>query len=123
MEFSVTTTTTISTERMSDLLCCGMECGGYGDFEIVGYEPEAMSEACEFPHIEMPFLGGAVLMKDKYGDSDKVHRLDLEAMKRGLQVMAEKQPGAVRDLIDENEDVITGTIFIQCALLGEIIYG
>jgi len=116
--------TTVAQERVEDLLCCGMESGHYGDFRIVGYEPEDIQDECTFPHIEVPFKeGGVILMKDKYGDSTKVYRLDRAALQKGLDVLAEKSPYQMGNFMNENEDVITGTVFIQCALFGDIIYG
>lgn len=113
----------VSDARVEDLLCCGMESGPYGDFTILDYEPEGLADECVYPHLEVPFKGGAILMQDKYGDSDEVYRLDRAALQRGLTIMAEKYPFHASNFINENEDVITGTVFIQCALLGDIIYG
>ena len=126
-------------KRVWDLLCCGMESGSYGSFTIVGYEamveveaatPEEAAEKASgfagyglYPYIDTPFNGGTVLMKDKYGDKEEVYRLDREALQRGLKVMGEKYPHLMGDFINENEDAITGDAFIQCALLGEIVYG
>jgi len=112
-------------QRIKDLICCGMESGGYGSFQIVGYDPENISDhnACEYPHIDAPFLGGAVLMKDKYGDEPTVYRFDLEAVKRGLTIMGAKYPRQMTELVMEDEDAETGDVFLQCALLGEAIYG
>jgi hypothetical protein len=119
-------------QRVWDLLCCGMESGSYGSFEIQGYEPRAKLDSDseqefrgygEYPHIDTPFQGGAVLMKDKYGDEPTVYRLTLDALKRGLKILGEKYPHMMADFINENEDVITGDAFIQCALLGYCIYG
>ena len=49
--------------------------------------------------------------------------LDGDAVQRGLQTMAEKYPRHWGDFIRENEDAITGDVFIQCCLLGEVVYG
>jgi len=123
-EFWVTIPVKFTKQRVWDLLCCGME-GGYGSFTIINYEPENIRDnpACEYPHIDTPFLGGTILMKDKYGDSEKVYRLDKEALARGLTVMGEKYPSHMANFMEENDDAITGDVFIQCALLGDIIYG
>ena len=112
-------------QRVWDLLCCGMESGGYGSFVIEGYEPKDIRDnpKCSYPHIDTPFLGGAILMRDKYGDEPTVYRLTLDALKRGLTILGEKYPHLMADFVNENEDVITGDAFIQCALLGEIVYG
>lgn len=112
-------------QRVKDLVCTGMESGSYGSFQIVGYDPVDIGEhpQCAYRHIDTPFLNGAILMQDKYGDEPTVYRLTLDALKRGLTIMGEKYPHLMADFINENEDVITGDAFIQCALLGEIVYG
>ncbi len=116
-------TTEVTAQRVEDLLCCGMESGSYGSFKVIGYEPEELAEQCTYPHIEMPFKAGTVLMRDRWGDSKEVYRLDHEALQRGLDVLAEKCPHQMGNFMQENEDVITGDAFLQCALLGDIIYG
>jgi len=105
-------------QRVWDLLCCGMESGSYGSFIIEDYE----NECGPYRHIDTPFNGGTILLKDKYGDSEEVYRLDREALQRGLTIMAERYPSHMSDFINENEDAVTGDVFIQCALLGEIVY-
>lgn len=124
-EFWATIPFKFSKQRVWDLLCCGMESGSYGTFTIVGYEPENIRDnpGCSYAHIDTPFLGGTILMKDKYGDSEEVYRLDREALTRGLTVLGEKYPHHMAAFIQENDDVITGDSFVQCALLGDIIYG
>jgi len=124
-EFWVTIPIKFTKQRVWDLLCCGMESGSYGSFTIIGYEPENIRDTpgCSYAHIDTPFLGGTILMKDKWGDSEDVYRLDREALESGLTIMGEKYPRHMSDFINEGEDVITGDVFIQCALLGDIVYG
>lgn len=110
-------------QRVWDLLCCGIESGSYGSFTITGYEPAPNQDELEYPHIDTPFHGGAILMRDKYGDEPTVYRLTMDALKRGLTIMGEKYPHLMAQFVNENEDVITGDAFVQCALLGEIVYG
>ncbi len=111
--------------RAKDLICCGMESGSYGSFTIVGYDPENIQDnpECAYPHIDAPFLGGAVMLRDKYGDSPDVYRLDRAAIQKGFNVMATKAPHLLSDFLQENEDVVTGDAFLQCALLGDVVYG
>lgn len=49
--------------------------------------------------------------------------LDIAAIRQGLQLMAIKSPSHFADLVQENDDAITADVFIQYALLGEIVYG
>jgi hypothetical protein len=53
----------------------------------------------------------------------KKYRLDLEAIDRGLQLMADKYPRHFADFVGENEDASTGDVFLQLCLFGELVYG
>jgi hypothetical protein len=66
--------------------------------------------------------GGWVRFEDRL-DGNKQHTLDLEAIKKGLQIMANLYPWHFKDLITDNHDAITADVFLQCCLLGEIVYG
>lgn len=128
-------------EQVRDLLCCGLESGHVGSFEIQGYYEKQMDEGSkklkiewkkissedahkrwEFPHLDAPFDGCAIAMKDKYGDSDTIYLLHLRSMAKGLITMAEKAPYQFSQFLGDNADAITGDCFVQCALLGSVVY-
>lgn len=56
-------------------------------------------------------------------DDAKPIRLDREAIERGLKLMRDKYPRHFGDALAGNEDAETGDVFLQCALLGELVYG
>ena len=126
-----------STKRMMDLVCCGMESGGYGSFIIEQFvTPREMSvkmddfcselsEKRVYKHVDYPFNeGGAVVLQDKYGDEpDKFYNLNRESLAKGMQILFEKYPHLYGQWMSENEDAITGDAFIQCCVLGDIVYG
>ena len=66
--------------------------------------------------------GGCVVILDKEND-DKEYELDQKAVARGLGIMSEKYPKDWADFVGENYDSHTGDVLLQCALLGEVIYG
>lgn len=66
--------------------------------------------------------GGAVVVSDME-DDDKRHTLDHQTVARGLAIMAEKYPSHWSDFVGDNADMSTGDVFLQCALLGEVLYG
>lgn len=49
-------------------------------------------------------------------------RLNLKTIKKGLQVFAEKYPAHFADLVNDKTDAITGDVFLQCCVFGEIVY-
>ena len=133
-----------SLQRMMDLVCCGLESGPYGSFTIVGYEKPAEikvklddfssymkpEERRVYRHIDYPFNdGGAVLFKVKDGyaetpeEQETVYKLNRETLVKGMQILLEKYPRIYGDWVKENDDALTGDAFIQCCLLGDVVYG
>lgn len=49
--------------------------------------------------------------------------LDLDAVRRGLQVMATECPRHFANLVNEDDDAETADVFVQCCVFGEVIYG
>lgn len=67
-----------------------------------------------------------VEIQDIEGGDDitpKLYNLNLKKIKRGLTVMAKKEPSHFADFIKGDGDDNTGDIFLQCCLFGEVIYG
>ena len=130
--FKIQVVTEISFQRIADLICCGME-GGIGYWSrIVGYDKpseRAFAHSEEvYRHIEYPLNpGGAVKLEIDDPIDNKstqtIYKLDLKAIKRGLDVMNEKYPRHMANFLQENEDADTGDVFIQCCLFGEVVFG
>jgi len=66
-----------------------------------------------------------LIISDIEGDLNEPpwKRLDLDAIKKGLQIIAEKYPRHMGDFLNENDDADTGDVFLQCCLFGDAIYG
>ena len=114
-------------ERIADLLCCGFEGGVNYWCQIVGFKEPDKVERQAYPdrlykHLDYPMNpGGQVIIK---ACDEKTRRvLDLAAIDRGLQVMANKYPRHFANWLAENDDAETGDVFIQCCVLGEVVYG
>jgi hypothetical protein len=61
---------------------------------------------------------------DKTTDGDPgVKMLEAKDFALGLQVFAAKYPRHLADLLDENDDATTADIFLQCVVLGDVVYG
>ena len=69
--------------------------------------------------------GGTLLVHDLYAEDDdqETYELTLDDVKNGLKLMREKYPRHWADLVEENDDLITGDCFLQLAVFGEWIYG
>lgn len=53
----------------------------------------------------------------------KQYTLTGEKLKAGLQIIADKFPHHMADIMSGNADATTGDVIIQCALFNDIIYG
>ena len=51
------------------------------------------------------------------------HTLTLENVKKGLELMRDQYPRRFADLVEEQDDLITGDTWLQLAVFGELIYG
>ena len=130
----VKTTVEVPLQRVADLLVSAFE-GGSGYWAV---EAKALGLAANkavrlsfgtgedgdnyYPRIiRYPLSGGVTMVRDS--DESKWHRLDMAAIERGLYLMAQKYPKHFADFVAENDDAGTADVFLQLALLGEVVYG
>jgi hypothetical protein len=75
--------------------------------------------------------GGTLVVYDEYemdselndGEEPTKHYLTLKGVRKGLRLMKKEYPHHYADLVEENDDAITGDIWLQLAVFGEVIYG
>lgn len=124
---NVPTIVNIPILRIADLLCTAFE-GGVGYWcTIVGYDtPENPVKILDEDHLykyaDYPLTGGAVHCEITETEGEQ-KRLDGVSIVEGLKIMAEKYPRHFSNFISENEDAETGDVFLQCCLLGEVVFG
>ncbi len=81
-----------------------------------------------YKHIHYPMCigSGAVVLEDCTGEdgfpAGCTGILDWDAVKRGVQVMAEKYPRHFANMVNDNGDAETGDTLVQCALFGELVF-
>jgi hypothetical protein len=70
-------------------------------------------------------LGALVVKADEYveGKSEGEHRLTPDCVRRGLEAMAQTYPWHFADAMRGHGDMVTGDVFLQLALFGELLYG
>ena len=51
------------------------------------------------------------------------HPLTIDNVRRGLELMRDEYPRHFADLVEEQDDAITGDVWLQLAVFGEVIYG
>ena len=123
--------TEITIERIKDLLCSAFE-GGidyWGNVKSrIGLKEELKAE---YFH-EIPALGGELTLFDNETD-EELGKIDMESMKQAFEYMAAgtdkngKDYPQFRDhfadFMGENDDAKTGDIFVQLAVMGEVVFG
>ena len=113
-------TLTVSDEQLAEALCNGMEGGIHYWAQLNSYTVNAQGL------YDYEGVAAGTCSSWELGDleSDETLTLDREALQRGLQILAKRYPWKLAELLDENKcDAETGDALIQCALLGDIIYG
>ena len=75
----------------------------------------------------LPFVdgGGVKIGEDTEDDGTYpvTHILNKEKIEKGLQLMADKYPYHFSHIVNEGDDANTSDVFLQCCLLGELVYG
>lgn len=89
-------------------------------------------ECCEDKWAAGLLKGKGVVVYDCYALDDAEteeekaearHEITIADVKRGLDLMKEKYPRHWADLVEENDDLITGDVWLQLTVFGELIYG
>ena len=76
-----------------------------------------------FPgHILVPFHPKCSL-EIKNQDEEKSFTLNVDSMKRGLDLMAKNHANHWSNFVTEDDDADTADVFLQLCLFGEIVYG
>lgn len=127
----VATTTTISRQQIADTLVNAFE-GGSGYWAriqsleappqihwSVNHDQPGLGP---YRAVDYPLNGGAVVLVG-HEKGEGPWRLDAEAIQRGLAILAEKRPDALIQIREGNGDMNDADAFLQCAVLGEIVYG
>lgn len=131
----------LNKKEVAYLICNGLESGSYATFGIEKYdEPERVdfrhdpSDEKPIKHLDYPLCStGGVWLFCRYAEEAHTEKqrkeeygpflLNLKAVERGLGVMFQKYPHHYADFQKDNADAVTGDVFLQCCLLGDVVYG
>lgn len=110
-------------QLMSDLLCSAFEGGSNYWCTIKNFVyPEGKSKAdFEFPHLELPFKGGSIVIKADEGKG--IFKLDRKALDKGWIVFRDECARHYADAMEDTADATTGDVFLQACLFGKIVFG
>ena len=126
----------ITNDQIAGLLCTAID-GGYHRYwgvAEVAYKPtqeeindkEKYGDWAGYPQYMITHRNFKLRVLSSSGsdyDPPKTTILKLSTLKKGLKVMAEKYPKHFKDFLIQNCDAITGDVFLQCCVEGEVIYG
>ena len=62
------------------------------------------------------------ILFDAENEKQEKFFLNMKRIKRGLTVMAKKYPHHFADIVNENTDMTTADVLVQCALFGDTLY-
>ena len=113
----------IPNDRVYDLISTGLECGNMATF---GVDSGRLYREAWDVNGDKPEAFAKVKIYDRLCDVDSLVRsiyLNDSNLQQGLAIMAEHYPHHFNNFIEENEDAITGDVFLQCVVFGEVIYG
>ena len=145
----IVTEVEITDQRVSDILCDAFEGGSNywiaqiaylykgklyeeskklrAEIKKLGNFPLPIEEMEYPPYIWLSLIvGGEVLITAQDQENpvraDKNYSLNAGTLRAGMTTMAQKYPKHFADIINENDDAVTGDVFLQCCLFGEIIF-
>lgn len=121
MTFTVTVTTTydITQQQVADLVVTALE--GGSNYWLGKIDPPFKTHT---DYSEADKYGEDMITRTISADEDDdTYEFHPEAIRRGLQAMADQYPTDFNDLRGDNADAYTADVFMQCALLGDVIYG
>lgn len=116
-------------QRIADLVCTGWEGGMYGsaswiDTAVVVQGGIKDGEPVEYSW-EHPLYNGVLSLTYGEEENDTQTKLfNIASIRQGwrlFQLPANRHH--FNDFMNENEDAITGDVFIQLCVLGEVVYG
>ena len=114
----------VTDQQVYDLLVTAREGGSnYWMDSYGGIAPTKRFTPMEgevYKFADYPMNGGTITISH---DETETAILNKENLQRGLDVMAEKYPHHMTDLLNDNMDADTADVFLQCCVFGELVYG
>lgn len=109
-----TVTTTISSERITDLLCGALEGGSNYWAHFQCSSPEG------FYYIDNPEWELTVIDVEENG---RKHTINRDSLIKGLSKLQEIVPHQFNNFMNEDDDAETSDCYLQCCVFEDVIYG
>jgi hypothetical protein len=110
-------------ENIESLLCSAFDGGSNYWMEIKGHREKKGKPQTDYP-AQSVIQDGEVFIKDIEEDKPRSYVLTLSKVHKGLQALAssKKYSHHWTDIVNENCDQITGDVFLQFCLFGDVKY-
>jgi len=128
MKLSIDVKMEIDLQDVRDLFIGAIEGGSNYWYMIESDNLKEITKAEKFIS-ELPFYeGGYLMISDDAegvgtGELTEPVKVDIEAIKKGVQVFATIEPKHFANFINDNSDATTSDVFFQAVVFGKIIYG
>lgn len=134
MSVSIPVNVNVTISTIRNLLTCAIEGGSnyWGAFREDPNFIKSITEADKDAYVKSE--GGEYYacydIKNPYyclrvsdAEGGTTYNVTLENLIKGLGIMANRYPRHFKDVINENYDAVTGDVFVQCSVFGEIVFG
>ena len=119
-----TITVLFTAEQIAEVLSDGLEQGTHGSqwVKIVKMTPPSADGPQLFPSFgHYPVSGGSLTIENT--ETGKLHTLDRAAIEQGIALLPKKAPRTFAAMANGVCDPIRADEFVQCCVLGDVIYG
>ena len=119
----------ISNQQIASLLCNAFEGGSnYWSYDVTNFNPGERADEHGLTgywprYVKAIFTGNATIEHDTGDGDNKKTILDMSAIEIGMKIFAKKYPKHFADWLNGNDDATISDVFLQCCLLGEVIFG
>jgi len=113
-----------SLKNIENLLISSLEGGSNYWYTIVDHNMSDFAGYNPKPYLSTLSTkeNGFILIQDKENQLKIPFRVDLKSLNEGFGIFKEKYVDHYQDAINENDDAITGDIFLQCVVFGKVIF-
>jgi hypothetical protein len=119
----------IEEDTIESLIVSALEGGSNYWYMVTGLcDPNEKRQKSKFTYLsDYVMKGQGLFINDSVYETDKSKQrygvLDLNTIRTGMVVIAQKYPHHFKDILSGDCDATTGDVFLQCCVFGELIYG
>lgn len=115
----------VTVERIGGLICAGWEGGDCGSASWIDKAEVTTEGAGAVYAWEHPLTGGELAITFGAEENEvETKPFGWDQVVRGWMLFQNKKwSHHLQDFINENEDAITGDVFVQLCVLGDVVYG